>query len=371
MINHAESFAHTLQYLGRYGVRKLPPSTKPVSIHKMYRIGRPAPKVLPNLPNCATEIPTITDNPRKIDALGLNHCGYEFTRGLKPTFRIYIPQTVYFILAGLLPFKWRLQAKVTRTLIHLDHDSILETEERHSVRAFLTEKFDTRFPQIVNVHTHSFDLKSDLLVGTLIDFVDQQENEYTLFTGETYEPTPSFMLQCLLNHTEHAVHAPISDTESLRIEKPEIIPIDLHDFRQKCSFLFENVQNNVDNIRTLEDGNYILDGEGPNIMGMHQTFGRKETFQTSLPVLDPVKGMKWDIEYSAKNLIKRGKIRGKSLTHGAIDWDLCTVREKDPNAALIMDEEGYESVYEERFGDLHLGRGNAWRPFSWERMEQN
>jgi len=366
---YSEAFANTLGSLGRYGVRKLPQTAaqKQPSIHKMFRLDRPVPQLLTTLPSTEIEVPLLTDNPRKIQALGLNHAGYEFTRGFKPTLRIFIPQTVYFILAGLLPFKWRLQAKITRTLIHLEDNSFLETEERNSIRVFLTESFDSRFPQLVNVQSHSLDLKTDLVVGSLIDFCDAQDNELTLFTGNDLN-TPSFQLQCLLNHTKFAVHAPIISTDPLKIQRPEIISVDLAELREKCNFLFQNTQHNIDNIKALEDGDFIIDGEGPQITDIYPAV-RGEAIRTSIPrpLEQGNKEVRMNLEYAAINLIKRGKIKGKKEW----DWDECTVRQKDPNAAIIMDEEGFESVHQERWGkELYKDKPPCWEAFDRDRMFQ-
>lgn len=265
----------SIELLGRYNVRRFPAKHTNESLHKYVRLNSRMPYLENKFLNSEPfqiDVPKANTIPTTVPIATMAFAGYKLQapRGLK----YYCSLPTFLTLAGLRPGSWSVFTSVSRNAVYLDSPLPMESPYNALIRKMGNDRWDDRYPQSLQAHvypTQTMRKPSTVLVSSLVDFVDADREEIALCTDQTIH-SPTFYMRCLINYIERVLHVPVTkEGDKLCIGKPQMHYWDIRDIANQCEEYMECLEHQLEIIRDLGDGNYFIEGESDQIVGIFPT----------------------------------------------------------------------------------------------------
>jgi len=208
-----------------------------------------------------------------------------------PTFHIACSEPVYMALAGLQTGSWKLTAEVARSAIVIDGDLDAESQTHSSARAFLTNRFDDRYPHTLQLSSHNLD-GLNIVVGSVFDF--QFNNRSCVLDSGHEIDRRRIQLKILLNSCHSLIHAPLLKTEtgSFVLRSCDLYDVEPMKILNDCDMWLHRLQSNLQQVKVLGDGNYEIHGHGEDVVGIVET---TDSINKQLPFQKYEPPMRWQI----------------------------------------------------------------------------
>lgn len=300
-MSYSQAIYNHLTFLGRYNIRRFPEKLSNEPMLKYLRVNGRLPYLKKDFFETYAEpfrIPLVTDIPSVYPIATLRSAFHRFEdtpRGPKCATSL----STYLTLSGLRQGPWSLLVDVSRNAILLDTSTPLETPTQSTLRKFGNDRWDDRYPQTIQVHSHQIaDL--NFIVGSVMDFIDHDKEELALCVDEEVENNPTLFMRCFLNYVNQVLHAPCTTSENeISVGKVEKVDVDIHDMGVQCEHLFECLAHNMYKVRELDDGSYVVQGIDDEITDIFLT-DQKMVIEPD----KPPRNMRIDMVHVVKRLEK-------------------------------------------------------------------